>query len=406
MNQLSNTHLQSAVTQPTFSIEERLRRYRLIRARMEAKGIDVLILPPATNRWEQSMADSRYVTGVGGFGTETLTILTREHEPTCYLFNRAAHWRETQDWFPDVRDGQNRWGHNVIARLEEIGFASGTIGISGLGGQTRTPDGIFPYGVWKLISDRFQAAKIIDASDVIQEIRTVKSLEEIKVMEQAAAITDRMVKTMAMVARYGMSERQVYAAIVHTMLAEGGELPTLTIFGSGRDINHGQFVPSDRILQRGDIIVNELEARIQGYGVQTVAPVSIGRPSNEYREAVDIARGSFEAMTAAMRPGVTIGEVIQVYRDFIEREGKGDYVYAVPTMHARGLGDEIPAVIRPADADRLKDVPLKENMVFIVKPRAVRADGRTRAQMGDSVQVTWSGGRRLGKRPLELIITD
>lgn len=395
-------------TGPRFlSIAERDRRIRRIRERMAAEGLAVLILPASANRWEQSMADSRYATGIGGFGTETLTIVPLAHEPTVYLFNRGEWWiSQAGNWMDDVRDGRNRWAENIVERLREIGFTDGTIGLSGLSGQTRTPDGVIPQRTFEALRAAFPGAVLQDATAIVQELRSIKSVEEVAALERAAAITDRMVEAMTAAARPGVTERTVYAAMIHAMLVEGGELPALVIFasGPGPGLAHGQFVPTDRVLQRGDILVNEIEARVAGYGAQSVAPLWIGPVDERYREAVGVARAAFDAVADHMRPGATMGQLADVYDETLARRSKGTLRGAFPMMHARGLGDEVPAIIDAADLARNRDLPLAENMTFVLKPRVRSADGAVSAQIGDTVVVTPSGGRRLGRRPLELIV--
>ena len=403
MSQATTT--ESVYTGPPFlSFAERDRRHRAIRERMGQLSLDVLILPASSTRWEQSMADSRYATGIGGYGTETLTIISRDHDPTAYLFNRAGWWKsQARNWISDVRDGRNRWGANIIERLNEIGFTNGTIGLSGLGGANRTPDGLVTQGTYEAVRAAFPAAKMVDATALIQNLRSIKSAEEVAVLERAAGVTDKMVAAMVAAARPGVTERAVHAAIVHAMLQAGGELPSLLIFASGPGElgGHGMFVPTDRVLQDGDLLSNELEGRIAGYGAQTVAPVWIGRPSPKYQAVVDVATAVFDAVLAALKPGATMGSLMDVYYDAIKREGKGTYSGSFPLMHARGLGDEVPAVIDAEDLKKNGGTAIAENMVFVLKPRVRSAEGAS-AQVGDTVVVTPAGGRRLGRRKLGL----
>ncbi len=388
---------------PFLSLAERDRRHKMIRERMTASGIDVLILPPNANRWEQCMADSRYVTGIGGFGTETLTIFPRDREPTAYLFNRSSWWRAVQQWIPDVRDGRNRWGRNITEHLKEIGFKGGTIGLSGLGGLPRTPDGIVPHRMVQAIM-AIPGVKLIDATPLVQELRSIKSPEEVATLERSAAIADRMVAAMVRLARPGNTERQVYAAMVEAMIAEGGDLPALMIFASGTGVSHGQFVPTARVLKAGDLIANEIEARYAGYGAQTVAPLSLGKPEPAVAEAGRVALAAFEAVRSEMKPGATILGLMRTYQRTTETEGKGRFRVGFPLMHARGLGDEVPVVLDHDDLQKQGDIVLAENMVFVLKPRAISADGHAQVQLGDTVCVTPGGGRRLGRRELGLIV--
>src|ERR1700722_13738420 len=177
------------------SLAERDRRYRLIRERLVELDIDVLVLPANSARFEQNMADSRYVTGIGGYGTETLTVFPVGAEPTAFVFNRASWWTSVQSWVTDVRDGANAWGDNVAERLTELGFSRGRIGLSGLGGLKRTPDGLVAHRTFERIREVFGDAEIVDATSVIRDIRAVKSDEEIAVMERAAQVADAMADT-------------------------------------------------------------------------------------------------------------------------------------------------------------------------------------------------------------------
>jgi Xaa-Pro dipeptidase len=405
---LTQTTTEPIATAPYFlSLAERDRRHAAMQQRMEADGLDVLILPASANRWEQSMADSRYVTGIGGFGTETLTIVPRGKAPTAYLFNRSGWWKSHANrWIEDVRDGRNNWTKNIIERLGEIGFTSGRIGLSGLAGSNRTPDGTAPYFTVESLKTQYPKAEIVDASAVIQDLRSIKSPEEVLTLERSAAITDEMVAAMLATAKPGVTERAVYAAIVHAMLLGGADLPSLLIFasGPGLEIGHGQFVPTDRMLQEGDLLVNELEARIAGYGAQTVAPVWIGRPNARYAEIAKAAEAVFETVLQHLRPGETMSSVMKVYYDAIERQGKGTMGGSFPLMHARGLGDEVPAVIDADDLEKNGGATLVENMVFVLKPRVRDTGSSISAQVGDTVVVSPSGGRRLGRRPFGLSV--
>jgi Xaa-Pro aminopeptidase len=392
---------------PAFlSLAERDRRHTAVQASMAEDGLDVLVLPATANRWEQCMADSRYVSGIGSFGTETLTIVPRGHAPTVYLFNRSAWWKAQQKWVADVRDGRNRWASNIIERLHELGFERGRIGFSGLAGQTRTPDGVVPFGTYAAVAKAFPLAELVDATALVLNLRAIKSDEEVDTLRHSARITDAMVETMTAMAVPGKTERQVYGAMMHTMIDLGGDLPVLAIFASGPDVNNGQFVPTNRVLKRGDRFANEIEARVAGYGAQTVAPLSIGKPDDAYKEAIDVALAGFYGALVAMRPGKTMRDVMNAYREAIRIAGKGRFRHSFPLMHARGLGDEVPIVQDEKALEDSGDVTLSANMTFVVKPRVLREDKAVQAQIGDTVQVTPSGGQRLGKRTLELIVVE
>jgi Xaa-Pro dipeptidase len=391
---------------PQLSIEERDRRYKIVRAQMAQRGIDCLLLPANTGRWEQMQADSRYISSIGGFGTEVFTVFPREGDVTAYIFNRAGWWKQAQNWVQDVRDGRNRWGRNAVERIGELGLQKGTIGISGLAGLFRAPEGIIPYTSIKAIQDAFPDAKLVNATEMMQEIRAVKSAEEVSLLERSAAIIDKTIETMVRTAEPGVSEKELYGAMVHTMLANGGELPTLFFLSAGPGISNSSFVPTDYRIQKGDRLIDEIEAKYGGYAAQAVSPVVLGAPDDAYQRMIDISRSCFDAILGAMKPGVTFGALFDVYKRTVEEQGKGKYLWNHPMMHARGLGDDGPALLGDKDLERFSKIELQTGMTFILKPQVRPAEGKGRASLGDTVTVTESGARRLGKRELQLIVKD
>jgi Xaa-Pro aminopeptidase len=107
-----------------------------------------------------------------------------------------------------------------------------------------------------------------------------------------------------------------------------------------------------------------------------------------------------------MKPGVTFGALFETYRNTVEQHGKDKYLWNHPMMHARGLGDDGPALLGNRDLERFSMVQLEAGMVFILKPQVRAAEGKGRASIGDTVVITENSARRLGKRELRLIVNS
>ena len=388
---------------PQLSIQERDRRYKIVRDEMATRGIDCLLLPANTGRWEQLQGDSRYLTSIGGFATEVFTVFPREGEVTAFIFNRAGWWQKAQEWVTDVRDGRNRWGRNAIERIKELKLEKGTIGISGLAGLFRAPEGIIPYTSIKMIQEAFPEAKIVNVTDMMQEIRAIKSDEEVAFMERSAGIVEKVIATMVEGAVPGVSEKELYGKMLGTMLANDAELPTLFFLSAGPGITNSSFVPTDYRIQKGDRLINEIEAKYGGYASQAVSPAVVGEADAEFRRMTEISRLCFDTILKEMKPGVTFGKLFDVYTATVDQNSEGKFGWNHPVMHARGLGDDGPALLGDADLDRFRQIPLQAGMVFILKPQVRLTNGKGRASLGDTVVVTQSGARRLGKRELRLI---
>jgi Xaa-Pro aminopeptidase len=392
------------VNVPRLPLSERDRRHSNVHAAMRKAGIDVLVLPANHSRWDQMMADSRYLTTIGGYGTETLTIMPVEGGVTAGVFNRAAWWGRAQDWISDVRDCTNDWGRLVVDRLRELGFAkTGCIGISGLGWLQRAPDGIVPYATVMTIKEAFPLATIVDASNLMQQIRAVKSDIEVDLMRRSLGIIETMLDAATAQARPGIREKDIYATMIGTMLAADGELPSMLIFGTGPAGSHSQFVPTNRVLEPGDVLSGEIEGRYCGYSGQIIHPISLGPQSADYVDLLKTATTCLLAIAENMRPGRTMGDLMDVYETTLKGAG-ADFEFSHPMMHARGLGDEFPYQTKGVNIDKFRAIELVSGMTFVVKPRVRSSRSKLAAQMGETIVVRPQGGQRLGKRPLELRI--
>jgi Xaa-Pro aminopeptidase len=372
---------------------------------MAKEGIDVLVLPANHSRWDQMMADSRYLSAIGGYGTEALTIFPAEGDVTVGIFNRCGWWKQVQDWVTDVRDCRNRWADLVIERLGELDFpARGRIGVSGMGGLVRAPDGLVPWTMMEKIRRAYPEAHIVDATTMMQDIRAVKSAEEIRIMTRSVRIIESMLDAMRDETRPGVTEKHLYATLTNTMLESGGELPSLLIMGSGPELNTGQFVPTERRLNTGDLVHVEAEAHYCGYSGQIVQSVSLGKPPRAYADAHAVSEACFETLLPRLKAGTRIGTLMDLYERTLKKEGKGRLAFAHPMMHARGLGDERPAQFGDVGLEEYRRIELKSGMTFVLKPRARNLRARRTGQTGDTVVVTAKGGRRLGTRNMGLWI--
>jgi Xaa-Pro dipeptidase len=386
---------------PQLSLAERDRRYREVRARMAERGFDVLLAPANSGRWEQLQADARYLSQIGGNATETFVMLPREGEPCALVMNRAGWWRGAHDWIADVRDCRNQWAQVVGDWIAASGHERARIGVAGLSGLSRSPDGIVAHGTLAGLQARFPEARFENATDLMLAVRARKSAEEIAFLERSAHLVDLGIQTMAEVARPGVAECEVYAAVWHTMLGNGGEGPALFFLSAGPDLAGSAFVPTTRPIQPGDVILNEIEIKYGGYAAQGNQPMVIGEPTPRQRQAYDTARLAFDRVLAAMRPGATFGQLSTVYRDAMDGT---PFEWGHPLLHARGLGDDVPVLLGGEDVERYNATPLEEGMVFVLKPHTRDPETGGRMTLGDTVCVTADGARRLGQRSMDLRI--
>ena len=395
---------------PRFSTAERDRRWKAVRALMTVQNLDVIVTPQNSGHSADYQANTRYLTHCGGGEPDLAAVFPLEGEVTAIATSAAPRWPTVQDWVTDVREARRNYGRAIVERLKELNLERGRIGITGLGEVegTRTPEGTIFYGTWRQIREAFPHAELIDVTAILDEVRYVKSQEEIDALAKSAEINELAIQAEIEAAKVGVKDWEVWAAMHYAMTRNGSELPVHCFWVSGKNPKRTLTRPSMRLLERGDVIINEIEASWIGYRAQAVQAVFVEVIHLVQAELIKVQREIFNRVMENLKPGVTVGELAQLSRRTAEsaapKTGPAAGARGDLTMHGRGAGDDGPIITPHAKSPKQLAVAMRENMVFICKPSAISADGEYTCQWGDSVVVTKSGGRRLGKRPHELVV--
>jgi Xaa-Pro aminopeptidase len=397
---------------PRFSLAERDRRWKAVRDRMRQHRIDVIVTPNNTGHSTDFQANTRYLTHCGGGGdADIAAVFPLEGEVTAIATTAQARWSTVQEWTKDVREARRNYGRVIVERLKELKVERGRIGITGLGEVegTRTPEGTILYGTWKQIREASPHAELVDATSILTEVRYVKSQEEIDALTRSMEIIELGYEAEIRAARPGVRDWEVWAETQCALMRNGSETPVHCNWISGKNPRRTLTRPSMRILERGDLIINEVEASWIGYRAQGVQPVFVTVADPVHQELIEVQREVFNRVVENLKPGITVGELAELTRKVgagaAPKSGPAAGAEAELTMHGRGAGDDGPIITSSARSPRQLGVALHENMVFICKPSARSADGNYICTWGDTVVVTNSGGRRLGKRRHDLAVS-
>jgi Xaa-Pro aminopeptidase len=386
---------------PTFSLKERDRRWRRLREEMRRANFDALIALPHEGHWDQFGCDTRYITQIGGTQTEVGCVLPLEAEVTAVVRgeNEIEWWGLAQDWVKDIRPSRRSYGEPVIERLKEV--RAERVGVVALSGMVRAPEGVVPWGTFEKIRSALPNVKFDNATAVMQEVRAVKSAEEIAFIEKAAHIIGKAVDVLIAHARVGVGEHELIAEMLREVVRQGGEPITMMLFGTGGpEVPWAQRVFTTRQLKPGDLINSELEGKYAGYIAQALQPISLGPRPKELEKIFDASKIIFENMVQFLKPGITFGAVMKFYQDEVAAAG---YEPDGALMHGRGLGEDAPMLWGARKDFPEKDQLLKEGHVFILKPACRQGFMRDSIRAGDTVAIEAGGARRLSKRELAFV---
>lgn len=397
---------------PRFSLAERDRRWAAVRKLMAEAGMDVIVVPSNTAHSTDFQANARYLSHVGGGGDADIAVVfPLEGEVTAVATSAAPRWPCVQDWTTDIREARRAYGRATVERLKELKVDDARIGISGLGAGTRTPEGTILHGFWVAMREAFPRAEFVDATRLLDQVRFVKSDEEIEVLRKSTQIIEKGVEAKIDNAKVGAMDWEVWGAAMSAMIMHGSEIPVHQHWLSGKNPVRTLTRPMFRKLERGDMIIDELEASWIGYRSQIVQPVFVEVANPVQLELIKIQRDVFNRVMEVLKPGITVRELAEITEKVAEKSipktGPAAGAIAKLTLHGRGAGDDGPIITSNSQNPRDLESALKENMVFILKPSAEVGEGEGKyiCTWGDTVVVTGSGGERLGTFAHDLAIS-
>jgi Xaa-Pro aminopeptidase len=391
-----------------FSLAERDRRWRMVRENAVKAGFDCTFVPLCIDgrnlhlSLEQARgtrSDGRYLTLL----ENAAFIQPSDGRDPIVVTERG----EGNAWVPETRSvnrgARGSWGAALAQGLLDLGMERARIGVVGLkGGKVthgRAADGVVNHTAYAEVMRRLPNARFDDATDVVGFARYVKGPEELDALRRGARIAAAGIDEMAATARPGVNSAVVYARVMRRLLELGSEYyPLAWRIGRPGGESPRYEEPSWHIdFKPMHYISHETDAVVGGLIAQEQHPILLGPIPDDLRRVADLQRDLFYGGLEAMKPGTTLGELIDFTNSFGEKRGMRSLIL----MHGRGYGNDGP-LLTPADrrAEAFRDVPFEKDNVFVWKPIAYSADGHLQVSFGGVTIVGDRGGELVtGREP-------
>lgn len=239
---------------------------------------------------------------------------------------------------------------------------------------------------------------LVPTANLVLSLRAQKTEEEISLLREAAALTCVAFGYLKDFLHSGLKEKEVVWELEYFLRRQGAErlaFEAVVVSGPRAAYPHG--VPGERVLTQGDFVVLDFGAVKEGYSADFTRTVSIGKPTAEQRKIYDLVLRAQEKGLAAIRAGVSGGEVDATARRLIEAEGYGAY-FGHSLGHGVGLEVHELPVLGPE-----KEEKLRAGMVVTVEP-GVYLPGWGGVRIEDLVVVREKGAEILTPASKELPI--
>jgi Xaa-Pro aminopeptidase len=349
---------------------------------MLLEGVDALIFLGNDIYWDMGNANIRYVFGIAA-KMGTVGIFPLEGDPV--LFNAVAHMSQPfhpqaslQDWVDDIRI--HRGPREVVGELVDRGLAASRIGLVTFSSTIQQPT--------LLKSEHDAYAALLPGVDFVsfdghlQELRMIKSDAEIDHLRRAGRIARSVIDALVESAVPGATEASVFAEMVRTSIANGGEPNIFQLLASGPiehpsaeiwHLLHGAdqpMAPTMRPLSKGDLVVVEWHTKYGGYLAHTEYTVFVGeKPAvpPQLNRLFEVAVECLDASREALVPGNTMRDAWEAIRKPAARAGVN---WVELGWHAMGLASpEFPTVVyepgfgsRTLNGHGVGDLLLEEGM--------------------------------------------
>jgi Xaa-Pro aminopeptidase len=382
----------------------RLHAYRLGRVRqaLARSGLGALLLFDQHN--------IRYVssTVIGEWARDKLTrwcLLTGAGEPWVWDFGSAArHHRLYAPWIPPRQSLAGMVGLRGAVSPKAGLFkqaAQETRDILKAEGVAGLPLGIDVVEPPFLFALQETGVEVRDGQQVMLEARTIKSQDELILMNMAAAMVDGVYQEIYEALKPGVRENEIVALATRRLYEMGSDCVEAINSISGERCSPHPHNFTDRLIRPGDQAFFDIIMSFVGYRTCYYRTFNVGRATRAQVAAYKKAREWMDEAIALIKPGVTTDKIARAFPKAQDIGFEAEMAaFGLNFCHGLGLGlHERPIISRLNSFD--DPMELEAGMVFAVETYCPATDGTSAARIEEEVVVTPSGAQVITLFPAE-----
>ncbi len=281
----------------------------------------------------------------------------------------------------------------LAALLQDLGVAQGRIGMEKTSFFLTVRD-------FEGLQALLPQARFVDSGGIVERGRAVKSPAEVTHIRAAARVVEAGMRAGVEACAAGRRDTDVAAAVHAGLIEAGGDYMSYPPFinsGWATCLVHNTW--SGRLLNAGDLVFLEISGVVHRYAAALMRSVAIGKIDDEFERRNEIVHEVLAATMAAIRPGVTSGDVNSICAAAFAKHGytmlkRAGYSMGINFPPGWGEGDVL-------DLSAGSPVVLQPGMVFHI-PQPYRMPGEQTVSVSETVLVTETGCESLTQFPREL----
>ncbi|MDR7543224.1 MAG: Xaa-Pro peptidase family protein [Armatimonadota bacterium] len=382
---------------------ERLRTERLARVKQFLKQSDLGALLCF------DMNNVRYITAthIGTWAMDKLvrfTLLPQDDEPILWDFGSAARhhqlycpWlgQRSRAGISTLRGAYPQQAEDVARKIRVELEERGLLG---------EPVGVDVVELPVLFALQRQGVKVTDGQRLMQEVRKIKTRDEITCLTTACMMVDAAYEALYEAMRPGMRENEAVALVNKVLYDLGSEHVEGVNAISGERCSPHPHVYTDRVLRPGDPVYYDILHSYMGYRTCYYRTFVVGSASQAQVDAYKRCRDYLDEAISLIRPGVTTADVVAVWPK-AQEFGFANEEAAFALQYGHGVGLSIwekPIFSRLLSFDHPEVI--EEGMVFALETFWPATDGWSAARIEEQLVVTKDGCEVITRFPAEQLL--
>jgi len=195
-----------------------------------------------------------------------------------------------------------------------------------------------PSPIFDRIRNALPGLELVDAGEILNEMRLIKTDAEIACLEEAGRLACTGYRELLKTAVPGNTELQAAGAAEGAARRAGAEAITFMVFGSGERCETIIGRPTSKVIEQGDMIMAALAVQYQGYVSTVEFPFVAGAARGEQERFLNALFEAANEQMGYLKDGVVGGEMVRAVKEVFRRHELSAYdVY--PPMHGIGLAE-------------------------------------------------------------------
>jgi len=333
----------------------------------------------------------KYFTGVSVLAIERFAgvIVPIDTEPAIVVPELEEEKVKSLSPFKNIMKYSDAEGPESLVKsvLKELHLTRGKLGI----------EDFLPYKFSKMLNRAAPRAELEEASNILTELRIIKTPDELELMRKAGEIIAKGIDAGVETTRAGATELEVGFEIERKIKQSGGDSVPFCIVlrGENAALPHG--FSSKAEIRKGDTVIMDVVATYEGYFADLTKTMFVGSASAIQHEVYDSVLRAQKKAIESVKPGTRASEIDKAARDVIKDAGYGERF-----IHRTGHGLGLEVHEEPSITGTCTTV-LRPGMTFTVEP-GIYLSQKFGVRIEDNIAVTDKGCETIGACDKSMLI--